>query len=104
MSCGITVQGSRLSNARVKPKGDVCKAATDAGAAGLAFVRVAAGGELEGAKALREALAEGSRKDDLLAACQAGEGDLLLLAAGKPAVVNKCAFLTANVPCAMCGT
>lgn len=65
--------------------------AVEAGAAGLAFVRVAAGGALEGAKALREGLDE-AQAAALIEACGASEGDLLLLAAGTPPVVNRCAL------------
>lgn len=78
-----------MSNARIKPKGDVCTTATEAGAAGLAFVRIIADGQLEGAKPIREGL-NVEQTAALVEACAAQEGDLLLLAAGKSPVVNKC--------------
>ena len=65
-------------------------AATEAGAKGLAFLRVVAGRQLEGAKALREGLDE-AQAACLLDDCGAQEGDLLLLVAGKHTLVNKCA-------------
>jgi aspartyl-tRNA synthetase len=76
----------------VKPKGDVCQAAVNAGAAGLAFLRVGNDAQLDGAKALREGLDEVARHK-MLETCGAQAGDLLLFAAGKPRLVNQCALL-----------
>lgn len=87
---GARVQGKRISNSRLKPKGDVAAQAMRGGAAGLAFVRVAANGELEGAKAIREGLSQ-EQAAEMLALCGANEGDLLLIAAGDAGVVNRCA-------------
>ena len=86
--------GKRLSNARVKPKGDVFAEAVEGGAAGLAFARVEAGlaaaegPALAAPKPLREGL-DADRVRRLLELTDAAEGDLLLLAAGEPATVNK---------------
>ena len=86
--------GKRLSNARVKPKGDVFAEAVEGGAAGLAFARVEAGlaaaegPALAAPKPLREGL-DAARVRGLLELTDAAEGDLLLLAAGEPATVNK---------------
>ena len=59
------------------------------GAAGLAFLRVAAGGQLEGAKAIRDGL-QAEQVAQMVDLCGAAEGDLLLIAAGDTAVVNRC--------------
>jgi aspartyl-tRNA synthetase len=83
-----------VSNSRVKPKGDVCQAAVDAGAAGLAFLRVGDDAQLDGAKALREGLDDIARAK-LLEICGAQAGDLLLFAAGRPLLVNQCALCCA---------
>lgn len=54
---GIRVpDGARVSNSRVKPKGDVCGEAQAAGAAGLVYVRVKEGGAIEAAKPVMEGL------------------------------------------------
>lgn len=84
------VQGKRISNSRLKPKGDVAAEAVRGGAAGLAFVRLASGNELEGAKAIREGLSP-DQAAKMIELCAAKDGDLLLFAAGEPAVVNRCA-------------
>lgn len=84
----LLFQGKRISNSRIKPKGDVAAEATRGGAGGLAFLRVAEGGELEGAKALREGLSS-AQQAELLSGCGAASGDLLLLAAGHPTIVNR---------------
>ncbi|KAF8072660.1 aspS [Scenedesmus sp. PABB004] len=81
--------GGRVSNSRLKPpKGDVVREAVDAGAAGLAFLRVGPGGSIEAAKPIKEGLTE-PQVAALLAATQAQEGDLLLFAAGPAPTVNK---------------
>lgn len=82
-------QGSRVSNSRLKPpKGDIVSEAIAAGAAGLAFMRVQAGGAVDAAKPINEGLDE-QQLAALLAATQAEEGDLLLFAAGPNPTVNK---------------
>lgn len=48
--------GTRISNSRLKPKGDVCREAQAAGAAGLVSVRVEEDGGIMGAKAVNEGL------------------------------------------------
>lgn len=84
------MQGKRISNSRLKPKGDIAAEAVRGGAAGLAFVRLAAGNELEGARAIREGLSA-EQAARMIELCGAKEGDLLLIAAGEAAVVNRCA-------------
>ncbi|GLC42021.1 hypothetical protein PLESTF_000111700 [Pleodorina starrii] len=80
--------GKRISNTRIKPKGDIANEAVAAGAAGLASIRVAADGSLDAAKAIKEGLS-GEQTQQLLAAAGAGPGDLLLLAAGPTDTVNR---------------
>jgi len=80
--------GKRVSNGRVKPKGDVAGEAVKGGAAGLVYVRVGAGGEIDATKPVREGLSA-SQAAALIEACGAEEGDLLLLAAGPEATVNR---------------
>ena len=81
-------QGSRISNSRLKPKGDVFNEAIAGGAGGLAFARVGEDGvTLEGGKALCEGLQPVAEK--LIARCGAGAGDLLLFGAGDEGTVNK---------------
>jgi len=85
----VVPDGKRISNSRLKPpKGDVAAEAIKGGAKGLAFARVAAGGELDAAKPIREGFSpEDTAK--LLEAAGAAEGDLILLIADKEAVANK---------------
>lgn len=52
----VVPDGKRISNSRIKPKGDICNEAVAAGAAGLAFIRVQEGGEIDAAKPLKEGL------------------------------------------------
>ncbi|GIL93066.1 hypothetical protein Vretimale_19099 [Volvox reticuliferus] len=80
--------GKRISNTRIKPKGDIANEAVAAGAAGLAAIRVGLDGSLDAAKAIKEGLSL-QQVEQLLAAAGAGPGDLLLLAAGPADVVNR---------------
>jgi aspartyl-tRNA synthetase len=92
--------GARISNSRVKPKGDVSNEAIAAGAAGLVYVRVGANGAIDAAKPVKDGLNE-AQTAALLAAVAGGAdatgdeagparpGDLLLLAAGPLATVNR---------------
>ena len=85
-------EGARLSNSRLKPKGDVFDEAVKGGAGGLAYARVVeadgeGGGGFEGGKALCAALAE--RRDAVLEATGAKPGDLLLFGVGAESVANK---------------
>ena len=79
--------GARVSNSRLKNSGDVAKEAVRGGVGGIAFLRVGAGGALEGVKPLREGLSA-EQAGDLLSRTGAAEGDLLLFAAGDRATAN----------------
>ncbi|PNW78813.1 hypothetical protein CHLRE_09g390986v5 [Chlamydomonas reinhardtii] len=80
--------GKRISNTRIKPKGDIANEAVAAGAAGLASIRVAADGSLDAAKAIKEGLSP-EQAAQLMAATGAQPGDLLLLAAGPRDTVHR---------------
>lgn len=77
-----------ISNVRIKPGGNLFKEATEAGAKGLAYIRVLAGNELETIGAIKDSLSEQS-KQQLLTITNAKPGDLLLFGAGDAATVNK---------------
>ena len=98
---------ARISNARLKPGGDVAKQATDAGAAGIVHARVADdGASLEAAKGLKEGLSPEQVAAVLAALVEADDssngdgspppppiaaGDLVVFAAG-PAVTTHAAL------------
>ena len=77
-----------ISNVRIKPGGDVFKEASDAGARGLAYIRVREDGEIDTIGAIKDNLTE-AQKQAILARTQAQPGHLLLFAAGDAATVNK---------------
>ena len=81
--------GAKISNSRLKPKGDVFAEAVKGGAGGLAFARVAEDGvTLEGGKALCEALQPVAA--ELIERVEgAGPGALLLFGAGDASTTNK---------------
>ena len=83
--------GGRIANSALKPKGDVHEAAISAGAGGLLFARlkITADGAvtIDAPKAVKEALT--GREQQLVQACHASDGDLLLFAAGTRDVVSK---------------
>ncbi|MDA9728619.1 aspartate--tRNA ligase [Prochlorococcus sp. AH-736-N17] len=85
----ITVKGgnSSISNVRIKPGGDIFQVAQDAGAGGLAFIRVK-GDELETIGAIKNNLNE-EHIDDILKITEAKDGDLILLGAGDKQIVNQ---------------
>jgi len=85
----ITVKGGNLSisNVRIKPGGDIFQVAQDAGAGGLAFIRVK-GDELETIGAIKNNLNE-EHIADILRITEAQDGDLILLGAGDKQVVNQ---------------
>ena len=85
----ITVKGGNLSisNVRIKPGGDIFQVAQDAGAGGLAFIRVK-GDDLETIGAIKNNLSE-EHIADILKITEAKDGDLILLGAGDKQIVNQ---------------
>jgi aspartyl-tRNA synthetase len=77
-----------ISNVRIKPGGNLFKEATEAGAKGLAYIRVLENNELETIGAIKDSLSAES-KQQLLTLTGAKPGDLLLFGAGDAATVNK---------------
>lgn len=77
-----------ISNVRIKPGGDLFKEACDAGAKGLAYIRVRENGEIDTIGAIKDNLTE-EQKATLLARTGAEAGHLLLFGAGPTDIVNK---------------
>lgn len=77
-----------ISNVRIKPGGDLFKEASDAGAKGLAYIRVREDGEIDTIGAIKDNLTE-EQKQEILRRCQAEPGHLLLFGAGETPMVNK---------------
>ncbi len=76
-----------ISNVRIKPGGDIFQVAQDAGAGGLAFIRVK-DNDIDTIGAIKNNLDESLIKQ-LLQKTNAEEGDLILLGAGKTEIVNQ---------------
>jgi len=77
-----------ISNVRIKPGGDLFREATEAGAQGLAYVRVRDNGEIDTIGAIKDNL-KPEQKQELLSRTGAQPGHLLLFGAGPTQVVNK---------------
>jgi aspartyl-tRNA synthetase len=77
-----------VSNVRIKPGGNLFKEATDAGAKGLAYIRVLDDNEIDTIGAIKDSLTAES-KHQLLTLTGAKPGDLLLFGAADAATVNK---------------
>jgi len=79
-----------ISNVRIKPgpKGDLFKEASEAGAKGLAYIRVRDNGEIDTIGAIKDNLTE-AQKQELLDRTGAQPGHLLLFAAADGTTVNK---------------
>ena len=77
-----------ISNVRIKPGGNLFKEAAEAGAKGVAYIRILDNNEIETIGAIKDSLSEES-KQQLLALTGAKPGDLLLFGAGDAAMVNK---------------
>jgi aspartyl-tRNA synthetase len=77
-----------ISNVRIKPGGDLFSAASDAGAKGLAYIRVRADGDIDTIGAIKDNLSE-AQKQELLTRTGAQPGHLLLFGAGDAPTVNK---------------
>jgi aspartyl-tRNA synthetase len=77
-----------VSNVRIKPGGDIFKEAAEAGAKGLAYIRVRDGLEIDTIGAIKDNLTP-EQKQEILGRTQAQPGHLLLFAADQANVVNK---------------
>ncbi len=77
-----------ISNVRIKPGGDLFKEASEAGAKGLAYIRVREDGEIDTIGAIKDNLSE-EQKQELLRRTGAKPGHLLLFGAGDTNTVNK---------------
>ncbi|NEP19647.1 MAG: aspartate--tRNA ligase [Leptolyngbya sp. SIO4C1] len=76
-----------ISNVRIKPGGDLFKVAAEAGAKGLAYVRVRDSGEIDTIGAIKDNLSA-EQKQELLSRTGAQPGHLLLFGAGPTLTVN----------------
>jgi aspartyl-tRNA synthetase len=77
-----------ISNVRIKPGGDIFREATEAGAKGIAYIRVREGNEIDTIGAIKDNLSE-EQKQQILSLTAAKPGHLLLFGAGDTAGVNK---------------
>ncbi|MGH2412519.1 MAG: aspartate--tRNA ligase, partial [Microcystaceae cyanobacterium] len=77
-----------ISNVRIKPGGDLFKEVTDAGAKGIAYIRVREDNELDTIGAIKDNFSE-QQKQQLLERTGAKPGHLLLFGAGDTETVNK---------------
>lgn len=77
-----------ISNVRIKPGGDLFKEANEAGAKGLAYIRVKDNGDIDTIGAIKDNLSD-DQKAELLSRTQAESGHLLLFGAGDKETVNK---------------
>ena len=77
-----------ISNVRIKPGGDLFKEANEAGAKGLAYIRVRQDGEIDTIGAIKDNLTD-EQKQELLRRTGAQPGHLLLFGAGDRDTVNK---------------
>ena len=85
----ITVKGGNasISNVSIKPGGDIFQVAQEAGAGGLAFIRVK-DKDVDTIGAIKNGLNK-SKIDQLLEITGAESGDLILLGAGPTEIVNQ---------------
>ncbi|MFO5528392.1 MAG: aspartate--tRNA ligase [Cuspidothrix sp.] len=77
-----------ISNVRIKPGGDIFKEAAEAGAKGLAYIRVRENDELDTIGAIKDNLTP-EQKQEILTRTGAKAGHLLLFAAADTTTVNK---------------
>ena len=80
--------GNVISNVRIKPGGDIFKEASEAGAKGLAYIRVKENGEIDTIGAIKDNLSD-EQKQEILQRTNAKPGHLLLFAAADSNTVNK---------------
>ncbi|NET01995.1 MAG: aspartate--tRNA ligase [Sphaerospermopsis sp. SIO1G2] len=84
----IPMGNDAISNVRIKPGGDIFKEAAEAGAKGLAFIRVREDGEIDTIGAIKDNLTP-EQKQEILTRTGAKAGHLLLFAAADAGTVNK---------------
>lgn len=84
----IPAGSAMISNVRIKPGGDLFREASEAGAKGLAYIRVREGGEIDTIGAIKDNLTP-EQTTELLQRTGAKPGHLLLFGAGATEVVNK---------------
>ncbi|MGL5873678.1 MAG: aspartate--tRNA ligase [Xenococcaceae cyanobacterium] len=77
-----------ISNVRIKPGGDIFNEAVNAGAKGIAYIRVREGNEIDTIGAIKDNLTD-EQKQQILSLTNAKPGHLLLFGAGDTATVNK---------------
>ena len=77
-----------ISNVHIKPGGDIFREAAEAGAKGLAYIRVRENGELDTIGAIKDNLTP-EQKQEILTRTGAKAGHLLLFAAADTTTVNK---------------
>jgi aspartyl-tRNA synthetase len=77
-----------ISNVRIKPGGDIFREAAEAGAKGLAYIRVRENGEIDTIGAIKDNLTP-EQKQEILTRTGAKAGHLLLFAAADTGTVNK---------------
>ncbi|MGD1871916.1 MAG: aspartate--tRNA ligase [Mastigocoleus sp.] len=80
--------GKDISNVRIKPGGDLFREASEAGAKGLAYIRVREDGEIDTIGAIKDNLSD-EQKQEILKRTDAKPGHLLLFGAGDILTVNK---------------
>ncbi|MDB9525715.1 aspartate--tRNA ligase [Oscillatoria sp. CS-180] len=76
-----------ISNVRIKPGGDLFKVAAEAGAKGLAYIRVRENNAIDTIGAIKDNLSE-EQMQELLERTEAQPGTLLLFGAGPSDIVN----------------
>ena len=80
--------GSRLSNSRLKNKGDVGTEVLQTGAKGLSYIRIKDSSTIDSTKPIVEGFTE-AQIQELISLCSAAPDDLLLVVADTEGVVNK---------------
>ncbi|WP_041643705.1 aspartate--tRNA ligase [Trichormus azollae] len=77
-----------ISNVRIKPGGDIFREAAEAGAKGLAYIRIRENGEIDTIGAIKDNLTP-EQKEEIITRTGAKAGHLLLFAAADTGTVNK---------------
>ncbi|MFO5437840.1 MAG: aspartate--tRNA ligase [Dolichospermum sp.] len=85
-----------ISNVRIKPGGDIFREAAEAGAKGLAYIRVRENGEIDTIGAIKDNLTP-EQKQEILTRTGAKAGHLLLFAAADTGTVNKTLYRSRQV-------